>query len=138
MSDNMSSPNPKVPDLLPQVVAQFIAGIPIASREKATIFSADGHIFDFPVDGSSIEKEEFLNKFVRQKVTRIAQYEHHNWLDGRMPFVTYRELQIWRLRQYVEFIWDWHIPDDEVLASIFNITKRKATNLINVLHGPLW
>src|SRR5262249_14520987 len=51
------------------------------------------------------------------------------WINGQQPFVTPRELQLWRLRNYVQYIWFWSLPDDDDLAMIFNLTQRKAANL---------
>lgn len=127
---NLVSTEPNKPDLLTQVISLFIEGIPEKSKIKCErIINAKNQ--SYPEDKAENIKEEFLYEFIKQKIITISNYEYHMWLDGKMPFITFRELQIWRLRQFVEFIWDWNIPEDELIATIFNITKRKASNLIN-------
>lgn len=71
----------------------------------------------------------YLRDFVEERLLELADYEYRGWINGQQPFVTPRELQIWRLRQFVQYIWFWNLPDDEELAMIFNLTKRRAANL---------
>ncbi len=74
---------------------------------------------------------QYLSEFVRIRLKKLAVNEYHLWINGRIPYITPRELQLWRLRQFVQYIWFWNLPEDEDLAMIFNATKRKASNLIN-------
>jgi len=127
---NLVSTEPNKPVLLAQVISLFIKGISEKSKTKCECL-INSKNQSYPEDKAENIKEEFLNEFVKQKIITISNYEYHMWLDGKMPFITFRELQIWRLRQFVEFIWDWNIPEDELIATIFNITSRKASNLIN-------
>lgn len=78
-----------------------------------------------------IFQREMLAEFVCNRLQMLAEREYKLWINGRMPYITPRELQLWRLRQFVQYIWFWNLPDDEDLAMIFNETKRKASNLIN-------
>jgi hypothetical protein len=70
-----------------------------------------------------------LRAYVEERLGKLADYEYRSWMNGQQPFVTPRELQIWRLRLYVQYIWFWNLPDDDDLALIFNLTKRRAANL---------
>jgi len=127
---NLVSKKPEKPDLLPQVISLFIEGIPEKSKIKCEcIINAKNQ--PYPKTDAENIKDDFLYEFIKQKIITISNYEYHMWLDGKMPFIIFRELQIWRLRQFVEFIWDWSIPEDELIATIFNLTKGKASNLIN-------
>ncbi len=74
-------------------------------------------------------RQTFLRNYVEERLGKLAEYEYRAWVNGHTPFVTPRELQIWRLRQFVQYIWYWNLPDDEDLAMIFNLTKRRATGL---------
>ena len=73
--------------------------------------------------------QAFLRDYVEERLCKLAEHEYRGWVNGHTPFVTPRELQIWRLRQFVQYIWYWNLPDDEDLAMIFNLTKRRATGL---------
>jgi hypothetical protein len=73
--------------------------------------------------------QAFLRDFVEERLGKLADLEYRGWINGQQPFVTPRELQIWRLRQFVQFVWFWNLPDDDDLAMIFNLTKRRAANL---------
>jgi len=77
------------------------------------------------------ENSQYLKEFVQERLLTLAEREYKLWINGRMPYITPRELQLWRLRQFVQYIWFWNLPDDNDLAMIFNTTKRKASNLIN-------
>jgi len=71
----------------------------------------------------------WLMDFVEERLGRISNYEYREWINGQQPFITFRELQLWRLKLYVQYIWFWNLPDDEDLAMIFNLTKRRAASL---------
>jgi hypothetical protein len=75
------------------------------------------------------ERQNALRSFVEERLGGLADYEYRNWVNGQEPFVTPRELQLWRLKIYVQYIWFWNLPEDEDLAMIFNLTKRRAANL---------
>lgn len=75
------------------------------------------------------EDKSWLLEYVEERLGKLADYEYRDWINGQQPFITPRELQLWRLRMYVQYIWYWNLPDDEDLAMIFNLTKRRASNL---------
>jgi len=70
-----------------------------------------------------------LLDYVEERLGKLADHEYREWINGQQPFVTPRELQLWRLKIYVQYIWFWNLPDDDDLAMIFNLTKRRAANL---------
>lgn len=78
---------------------------------------------------SPTERQTYLRDYVEERLGGLADYEYRGFINGQLPFVTPRELQIWRLKIYVQYIWYWNLPDDEDLALIFNLTKRRAANL---------
>ena len=127
-----SSPSPSS-SYLPQVIGLFVDGIPEDSKLKCTLISNPN--VTYPSTGSPRDQEMHLHTFVAEKIDWISQFEYGSWLNGRMPFVTFRELQIWRLRQFAEHIWYWNVPDDDAIATIFNITKRRASNLVADFHA---
>ncbi len=71
----------------------------------------------------------WLMDFVEERLSQLANYEYREWLNGQQPFITFRELQLWRLKLYVQHIWFWNLPEDDDLAMIFNLTKRRAASL---------
>ena len=73
----------------------------------------------------------WLMDFVEERLGQLANYEYREWINGQQPFITFGELQLWRLKLYVQYIWFWNLPDDEDLAMIFNLTKRRAGSLAN-------
>jgi hypothetical protein len=73
--------------------------------------------------------QAFLRDYVEERLGKLADYEYRGWINGSQPFVTPRELQLWRLRIFVQYVWFWNLPDDDDLAMIFNLTKRQAANL---------
>jgi hypothetical protein len=83
--------------------------------------------FSIAIQGE--QRQVFLRDFVEERIGKLADLEYRGWINGQQPFVTPRELQIWRLRQFVQYIWFWNLPDDDDLAMIFNLTKRRASNL---------
>lgn len=107
------------------VVFVFINGIPADCYKYCS--NSDKEI----KEGDDNIKREHLAGFVRERLQILAEREYKLWINGRMPYITPRELQLWRLRQFVQYIWYWNLPDDNDLAMIFNETKRKASNLIN-------
>ena len=76
-----------------------------------------------------IELQNYLLEYVEERLRNLANHEYKSWINGQQPFVTPRELQLWRLTMFVKYIWFWSLPDDDDLAMIFNLTKRRASNL---------
>jgi hypothetical protein len=89
--------------------------------------SAKHPSYNGPLNGEM--RQVFLRDFVEERLGQLADLEYRGWINGQQPFVTPRELQIWRLRQFVQYVWFWNLPDDDDLAMIFNLTKRRAGNL---------
>jgi hypothetical protein len=115
---------PDVPSIMTNVVSVFVQGIPGDSYgdcgvEVGTLSTTTG----------AAEARQKLAEFVRGRLELLARLEYASWINGQIPFVTSRELQIWRLLQFVTFIWFWDLPDDEILALIFNATRRRASSL---------
>jgi len=113
---------PEIKPWMDNVVYIFINGIP-KDCYKYCSASKQGKV-------QTNQREELAN-FVRERLKFLAEREYKLWINGRMPYITPRELQLWRLRQFVQYIWFWNLPEDTDLAMIFNETKRKASNLIN-------
>src|SRR5713226_8842848 len=88
---------PKTPDLLDNVLLVFAHNI----TEDAKPYCRLNDGAEYRSDGSEREKMRYLMKFVGERLHLIAQHESVFWLNGRLPFVTPRELLVWRLRQYV-------------------------------------
>ncbi len=124
-------PSPEVPEYLKQVLGLFVIAIPPDARKLSVLQDKTA----FPIHKGHDDQEKFLVLFVSEKLNSIARLEYGNWLNGLMPFVSPREIQIWRLRQFAEYIWDWNLPEDDDLATIFNLTKRQATNLAGDFHA---
>lgn len=116
---------PNIPALLDNVVLVFSNNIPEDARNKCMLNSGVA----YPVTDDEPAKRRYLLAFVRERLEMVSRLECALWLNGRLPFITPRELFIWRLRQYVEFIWAFQLPDDDDLAMIFNSTRLKAANL---------
>lgn len=116
---------PEVPPVMTNVVGVFIQGIPSDSYLDCGIEMTESQAGKLPT-GKIREK---LADFVRARLTLLAGLEYASWINGQIPFVTSRELQLWRLLQFVRFIWFWDLPDDEILAMIFNATRRRASSL---------
>jgi hypothetical protein len=112
---------PEVPPLMSNVVSLFIQGIPQDSYSECGIAKKP------PLPPEQVREK--LADFVRDRLKALAAFEYASWINGRIPFVTSRELQLWRLLQFVKFLWFWDLPDDAILAEIFNATVRKASNL---------
>lgn len=82
-----------------------------------------------------VQQQTFRRQYVRQELDRIAIHEYRSWLNGDLPYISPRELHLWRLRQMAERLWDWELPDDEVIAVGYNLTPRKATGLISNFYA---
>src|SRR5262245_16334669 len=106
------------------VVSLFVLGIP---KQHYVDCGIQGDALK--TDDSAEKVRETLNAFVRERLTALATFEYTSWINGRTPFVTPRELQLWRLLQFVKYIWFWDLPENEILATIFNATRRRAANL---------
>jgi hypothetical protein len=117
---------PSIPRFLDNVLHVFVNGIPEDARPKCRI-EATG--LTCPVDGDGKSERTFLLEFVRERLDMVSRREYGLWLNGRLPFITPRELLLWRLRQYVEYIWAFQLPDDDDLALIFNTTKLRASHV---------
>jgi len=116
---------PSIPALLDNVLLVFSNNIPEDARNKCMLNSGVA----YPVTGDDSARRRHLLGFVRERLEMVSRLEYALWLNGRLPFITPRELFIWRLRQYVEYIWAFQLPDDDDLAMIFNSTRLKAANL---------
>jgi hypothetical protein len=121
-------PVPLPTDLLymPNVLLTFVHAIPEECYEHC---KSEKHSGANPVTLAFGERQAHLRDFVEERLGKLADYEYRQWINGLQPFVTPRELQIWRLKMYMQYIWFWSLPDDEDLALIFNLTKRRAANL---------
>ncbi|MBI2839443.1 MAG: hypothetical protein HYX75_14100 [Acidobacteria bacterium] len=115
---------PVVPEILDNVLLVFANSIPEDARPQCTIASMKAA---YQPDADETAKRTFLLKFVRERLVMVSQREYGLWLNGRLPFITPRELLLWRMRQYVEYIWAFQLPDDDDLALIFNTTKLRAS-----------
>ena len=107
------------------VLLTFANAIPENCHEYC--LSAKHPAYTASVSGDA--RQQYLRDYVEERLGQLADQEYRGWINGQQPFVTPRELQIWRLRQFVQYIWFWNLPDDEDLAMIFNLTKRRAANL---------
>jgi hypothetical protein len=116
---------PDIPVLLDIVVLTFCNNIPNDAKSACTL--GDGT--KYPAESDENDMRHHLFAFVRERLELISRLECALWLNGRLPFITPRELFLWRLRQYVEYIWAFQLPDDEDLALIFNSTKLRAGHL---------
>jgi hypothetical protein len=120
---NLSPPADE--DILRNVRLVFAKNIPEDVRQHCTLKTKA----KYPETGDETEQKNHLVEFVSDRLEVISRYEYTRWLNGRLPFVTPRELLIWRLRQYVEYIWGFQLPADDDLAMIFNTTKMRAAAL---------
>jgi hypothetical protein len=120
------APDVTIPQWMQNVIQTFVRGIP--QEERSLCLNGNK---PFPKTKSDAEQLAHLKEFVETRLKRLAEYEYKMWMNGRLPFISPREIQIWRLRQFVEIIWLWNLPDDEDIAMIFNTTKQKAANLAN-------
>jgi len=115
---------PSIPELLDNVLLVFAKSIPEDAWSQCKIEKTEEK---FPAGDGEVRKRAFLVDFVRERLEMVSRREYGLWLNGRLPFITPRELLLWRLRQYVEYIWAFQLPDDEDLAMIFNTTKLRAS-----------
>jgi hypothetical protein len=128
VSESDSFPNlspPAVEDILRNVRLVFAKNIPEDVRQHCTLKTGA----QYPETGDEADQKKHLVDFVSERLYVISRFEYVRWLNGRLPFVTPRELLLWRLRQYVEFIWGFQLPDDDDLAMMFNTTKLRAAAL---------
>jgi hypothetical protein len=117
----------KGPDRTPfmsNVLTTFIQSIPTECHSHCT--SSEFKHVDTNNDART---KAALSAYVEERLNAIADHECRAWINGQLPFITPRELQLWRLRMFVQYVWFWNLPDDEDLAMIFNLTKRQAGNL---------
>jgi hypothetical protein len=118
------APVPTGSAFLDNVVTAFVNAIPLASY-----FSCELRDGIKPPDGNEHVKRQHLSKFVKERLDDLARREYMQWMNGQLPFISPRELRLWRLQQFAQFLWGWQLPDDDDLALIFNLTKRQASNL---------
>jgi hypothetical protein len=116
---------PPIPPLLDNVIHVFLNNIPKDALPYCALES--GKLF--PTGADEFTARHHLMDFVHERLERIARLEYVLWLNGRLPFITPRELLVWRLRQYVEHIWAFQLPDDDDLGMIFNTTRMRAAHL---------
>jgi hypothetical protein len=120
-------PLPKLQPYMNTVLLAFVQGIPTECHQFCLSRKNPGKN-----PGSLSDPEQrlpFLRDFVDERLTWLAQHEYIGWVNGKEPFVGPRDLQLWRLRMFVQFVWFWNLPDDDVLALIFNLTVRRASGL---------
>jgi hypothetical protein len=119
---------PEIPQLMDNVIRTFVRGIPGECYQYCKLV---GHEDIDITKMLEDERNKHLGKFVRERLMHLAKFEYVLWINGRLPFVTHRELHLWRLLQFVMFIWCWNLPDDDDVSRIFNLTKRQASSLVN-------
>lgn len=119
----------KLPDEKPymnNVLLTFVHGIPEECHQYCRSEKHSGS----PVTIADIDQRlPLIRDYVEERLKWLARYEYLDWINGQQPFIEPRELQLWRLRMFVQFVWFWNLPDDEDLAVIFNLTTRRAANL---------
>lgn len=117
---------PTIPDFLDNVLLVFANNIPEDAKKQCTIVKTGA---PYPENGNETAKRRHLLEFVDERLTRMSHLEYSFWLNGRLPFITPRELILWRLRQYIEYIWAFQLPDNDDLAMILNTTKMRAAHI---------
>lgn len=117
---------PIIPKLLDNVLLAFSDNIPEDATSQCQLVK-DGS--QYPEAADETTRLRHLVAFVSERLELISRLEYTQWLNGRLPFITPKELLLWRLRQYVEHIWAFQLPADEYLALIFNTTKTRAANV---------
>jgi hypothetical protein len=111
---------------MPNVLLTFVHAIP---QECYRYCTSQKHP-NVAIDSlPQADRQACLRDYVEERLGRLADYEYGGWINGQQPFVTPRELQLWRLKIFVQYIWFWNLPDDDDLGMIFNLTKRRAANL---------
>jgi hypothetical protein len=123
--DFLSLVPPTAPPVLENVLLTFANNIPDDAKTHCQLGSGT----KYPEDKDEMAKRRHLVAFARERLELISRLEFALWLNGRLPFVTPRELLIWRLRQFVEHIWAFQLPADDDLSMIFNTTKLRAANI---------
>ncbi len=119
-------PIPAALNYMPNVMLTFVHSIPRECYPYCTSKKCPtGDVSALSPD----QLQLYLREYVQERLSALADYEYRGFINGEQPFVTSRELQIWRLKIYVQYIWYWNLPDDEDLALIFNLTKRQASNV---------
>jgi hypothetical protein len=123
-----------VSQYLASVVEVFMEYIAEADRAKAVIPQPTGDE-TFPGKGTVAEQRIFLERYVRHQLDSIAAFEYKKWMNGRMPFVTPRDVQIWRLYMFCRHIWQGRLPRHDHLGILFNLTPRRATSLLSDFYA---
>ena len=106
------------------VLPAFVNSIPVATHASCKLENGT----KYPA-GDANANQQHLASFVRERLATLARREYVQWINGQLPFISPRELRLWRLSQFAQHIWGWQLPDDDDLAMIFNLTKRQANNL---------
>ncbi|MBZ5509442.1 MAG: hypothetical protein LAO78_28660 [Acidobacteriia bacterium] len=119
---------------LASVVELFIEYIADSDRTKVVIPQLAGEV-PFPVAGTPADQHAFLERYVRYQLDSIAAFEYKRWMNGRMPFVTPRDLQIWRLYMFCRHIWQGRLPRHDHLGILFNLTPRRAAGLLGDFYA---
>src|SRR5258705_9958560 len=83
---------PGIPALLDNVVLVFSNNIPEDARIKCMLNSGVA----YPATSDESAKRRHLLGFVRERLEMVSRLECALWLNGRLPFITPRELFIWR------------------------------------------
>lgn len=117
---------PTIPPILDNVLLVFSKSIPEDSKKQCTLIKPKTF---YPENGDEADKRRHLLMFVKERLDCIARLEYSFWLNGRLPFITPRELLLWRIRQYIEHIWAFQLPDNEDLSMILNTTKTRAGHI---------
>lgn len=118
-------------DYLESVLLIFADHILAEEYEKCVVYDDDGTKTAFPKGGDRTQQRDHLRRYVEQRLRQIAMFEYSQWINGRMPFVTVRDLQLWRLLQFCQYVWKWNLPEEEHIATIFNLTRRRASSLVS-------
>lgn len=108
------------------VLTAFVNAIPSTSYANCKL--RDGTAIP---SGDERAKRVHLSKFVSERLEDLARFEHVQWINGQLPFISPREIRLWRMQQFANYLWAWQLPDDDDLAMIFNLTRRQASNLVS-------
>ena len=132
--DGSKTPPPILPaeiDYLESVLSIFADHILSEDYENCVVYDGGGNMTPFPKDAERTQQRDHLRRYVDGRLRRVAMFEYSQWVNGRMPFVTVRDLQLWRLLQFCQYIWKWNLPEEEHIATIFNLTRRRASSLVS-------
>jgi hypothetical protein len=129
-----ASPGLPASKYLDSVIEVFIEYIAESDRVKARIPTPGGPEA-FPNSGKPQVQREFLERYVRYQLDCIASFEYKKWMNGRMPFVTPRDVQIWRLYMFCRYIWQGRLPRHDHLGILFNLTPRRASGLLSDFYA---